>query len=305
MTIFIVGHLAIDEVVIEKQTNPISMGGTTNFASKIASSLVSSEPVFVVSKIGPDFPQKFIANLENFNVNMKYVQRIKRHSTRYLLNYTNDERELILKSVCAPITQEDLPDEMLQANLIYFGPIANEISIETMISVKEKTKALVALDIQGLIRHRDSDGTLFYRSSSKIDELLPYIDIVKFDIGEAETVTGVSKIRDIASYLSNTGLKTFIITKSRRGVVLFYEGKVLKMPAIILKRIYNTTGAGDCLFSSFLIEYMKENDPFQAIQFAIKAVTYLIGSPNGIDNFSVKGDIYKIIDKFIEENRAK
>jgi sugar/nucleoside kinase (ribokinase family) len=298
-----VGHLAIDEIIINGELKPVSMGGTAAFSSLICSRLISPESVSVISKIGPDFPQEFLSLFNRFKVKTKYIYQVKRHSTRYVLNYINDERDLTLKSVCAPLTTDDFPKEIFDAKLIYFGPIANEIPIETLIDTKEKANSLIALDIQGLIRRRDSKGKLYFRSNKKIDEVLPYLDIVKFDIAEAQVVTGASKIRDIVTYLSKLGLKMFIITKSRKGSVLYFEGKLVKIPAVILNQIYNTTGAGDCFFSSFLVEYMKTGNPIQAIQFATKAVSYLIGSPNGIQSFSIEGNIHTLIEDFITQNR--
>ncbi|NVM30088.1 MAG: hypothetical protein HWN65_14690 [Candidatus Helarchaeota archaeon] len=304
MTIFIVGHLCLDSIIINNEQRPLSMGGTASFSSIVCSRFGAPEKVSVISKIGPDFPDEFLSLLSEGNIDINNVQKVKRHSTRYELVYINDTRDLTLKSVCTPITTRDFPKEISNAKLVYFGPIAKEISPETIISAKEQTEGLIALDIQGLIRHRDEDGKLYYKSGLKIDEVLSSVDIVKLDLIEAQVVTGASKIRDIVSYLSRLGVKMALITKSRKGSALYYEGKLVKLPAIILRHIYGATGAGDCFFSSFLIEYLKTKDPLHSAQFATKAVSYLIGSPNGIQSFLTEGNIHNIIEKFIEENRV-
>ncbi|HUX98813.1 MAG TPA: carbohydrate kinase family protein [Candidatus Deferrimicrobium sp.] len=305
MVIYVIGHLAIDEVIINGKNLPISLGGTAAFSSLVCSRFVDAKNVSVISKVGPDFPLEFLDYLTRSGINTQFVDKVKRHSTRYRLEYIDDERELTLKSVCAPITIEDFPEELFNAQLIYFGPIANEIPIETIIATKERSNSIVALDIQGLIRHRTSKGELYFKSGPKIDELLEYIDIIKLDLKESQIVSGASKFRQIVSYLSSLGVKMFIITKSRRGSELYYMGKLIKIPSIILRQIYNTTGAGDCFFSSFLMEYLKNKDPLQAVQFATKAVSYLIGSETGIQSFFENGDIYTLIEKFIQENRVK
>lgn len=302
-SIFIVGHLCIDQNVINGKKQPLSLGGTAAFSSIVCSRLMAPDSVSVISKIGPDFPNEFLSLLNRGNIDTSQVQRVKRHSTRYELVYIEDRRDLTLKSVCAPIMEQDFPKAISNAKLIYFGPIANEIPPETIISVKSQTQGLVALDIQGLIRHRDGDGKLYYKSGLKIDKVLASVDIVKLDLTEAQVVSGASKIRDIISYLSGLGVKMALITKSRKGSALFYEGKLVKMPAIILHRIYGATGAGDCFFSSFLIEYLKREDPVRAIQFASKAVSYLLGNPNGVQSFFVEGDIYKLIEEFVANNQ--
>jgi sugar/nucleoside kinase (ribokinase family) len=306
MTVFIIGHLCIDQVVIQGKKQPISMGGTAAFSSIVCARLAPSEQVSVISKIGPDYPDHFLEVLKNAKVDTTHISRVKNQTTRYVLEYSsNDERNLTLKAVCAPITIEDLKEHLDDAKLLYFGPIANEIPAETIIEAKERTKALVALDVQGIIRHRDPQGKLSFRSSGKIDEMLPYVDIIKLDLNEAQTITGSSKIQDIFSYLGNLGVKIAIVTRGRAGSVLFQRGIVIKMPSIILKTIYNTTGAGDCFFSSFLMNYLENQDALQAAQYATKVVSYFIGSAEGVQCFFVKGDINAIIEEFIEKNRSE
>lgn len=306
MTIYIIGHLCIDQVIMLGKKQPISMGGTAAFSSIVCSRLAASDKVSIISKIGPDYPDNFLEVLKNAKVDTTQVSRVKNQTTRYVLEYYNsDERELTLKAVCAPITIEDLKDHLDNAKLLYFGPIANEIPPETIIEAKERTKALVALDVQGIIRHRDPQGKLSFRSSEKIEEMLPYVDIIKLDLNEAQTITGSSKIRDIVSYLGSLGVKTAIITKGQAGSVLFNEGIVIKIPSIVLKAIYNTTGAGDCFFGSFLMNYLENKDALQAAQYATKVVSYFIGSSEGVRCFFVDGDINTIIEDFIDKNRAE
>ncbi|MDD1778584.1 MAG: carbohydrate kinase family protein, partial [Candidatus Helarchaeota archaeon] len=288
MTIYIIGHLCIDQVIMRGKKQPISMGGTAAFSSIVCSMLAPSEKVSVISKIGPDYPDTFLEMLKNAKVDTTQVSRVKNQTTRYVLEYYgNDARELTLKTVCAPITIEDLKDNLADAKLLYFGPIANEIPAETIIEAKEQTKALVALDVQGIIRHRDPQGKLSFRSSAKIDEMLPYVDIIKLDLTEAQTITGSSKMQGIFSYLRNLGVKTAIVTKGQAGSVLFNDGVVIKIPSIVLKTIYNTTGAGDCFFSSFLTNYLENKDALQAAQYATKVVSYFIGSSEGVRCFFV------------------
>jgi len=306
MTIYIIGHLCIDQIIVLGKKQPISMGGTAAFSSIVCSRLAASEKVSVVSKIGPDYPDNFLEMLKNAKVDTAQVSRVKNQTTRYVLEYySNDARELTLKTVCAPITIEDLKHNLDDAKLLYFGPIANEIPAETIIKAKEQTKALVALDVQGIIRHRDPQGKLSFRSSEKIDEMLPYVDIIKLDLTEAQTITGSSKIKGIFSYLRNLGVKTAIVTKGQAGSVLFNDGIVVKIPSIVLKTIYNTTGAGDCFFSSFLTNYLENKDALQAAQYATKVVSYFIGSSEGVRCFFVDGDINAIIEDFIDKNRAE
>ena len=282
------------------------MGGTAAFSSIVCSRLAPSEQVSVISKIGPDYPDNFLETLRNARIDTTHVSRVKERTTRYILEYfDNDERQLTLKSICAPITIEDLEDKLDDAKLLYFGPIANEIPVSTIIEAKERSNALIALDVQGIIRHRDSEGQLYFKSGTKIDEMLPYVDIIKCDLGEAQTLTGASKIRDVFTYLSNLGAKTVIITRGHSGSVIKVPGGVvIKVPSIILKNIYNTTGAGDCYFGAFLIHYLENQDPLLAAQYATKMVSYFIGSQEGIKSFSVEGEINAIVEAFLEENRT-
>lgn len=305
MKICVLGHLCIDNVIVDRNPHPPSLGGTAAFASIVCARLIAPDTVSVVSKVGPDFPEEFLALLRKASVDTRFISQVKRNSTRYLLEYFNDDRQLTLKSVCEPLAIDDFPPELYEAELCYLGPIAYELHPETIIELKQRAKGRIALDIQGIIRRRNPDGSLYFKSGPKIEEMLEYIDILKLDLKEAEVVTGASKMRDIVSFLSAFGINLALITKGQRGSAVYWDGKLLKMPAIILRHLYDATGAGDCFFSVFLVEFLKAHDVFHAMQFARKAASYLIGNPTGLRSFLEHGNIYEMIDEFIEKNQVK
>lgn len=63
------------------------------------------------------------------------------------------------------------------------------------------------------------------------------------------------------------------------------DGFIGRFPAVKVRPIVNTIGAGDALFSSFLHGYLKSRNPYDAIQRAILFAGYKIGGVSAVDGF--------------------
>ena len=58
-----------------------------------------------------------------------------------------------------------------------------------------------------------------------------------------------------------------------------------RIPAVQTRPIMNTIGAGDSLFSSFLHAFIKDGDPYNAIQKAVVFASYKIGTAGAAEGF--------------------
>jgi ribokinase len=58
-----------------------------------------------------------------------------------------------------------------------------------------------------------------------------------------------------------------------------------RIPAIFLRKIVNTIGAGDALFSAFVHVYNQTGDPYEAIKKAVVFAGYKIGDKGAADGF--------------------
>ncbi len=63
------------------------------------------------------------------------------------------------------------------------------------------------------------------------------------------------------------------------------DGFIGRLPAVHLRPVVNSIGAGDVLFSCFLHEYISQPDPYRALQRAQVFVAYKIGSAGAAQGF--------------------
>ncbi len=68
-----------------------------------------------------------------------------------------------------------------------------------------------------------------------------------------------------------------------------------RFPAVQVRRVVNTIGAGDALFSSFLHSYLWTRDPYLSIQQAIVFAGYKIGGISAADGFLNADELDKLV----------
>ena len=77
--------------------------------------------------------------------------------------------------------------------------------------------------------------------------------------------------QEIFEFFHNLGVDTVCLTLGENGVKLSQLGKkTITLPAIKLKKLIDTTGAGDAFWSGFLYAYIKEKPIEDCLQIALK-----------------------------------
>lgn len=249
-----VGHFAIDSIFLPDRSTPfIVLGGSAAYASLAARRLDAT--VYVVSKVGGDFPDAYMWRLEKEGINLSGVVKAENaQTTRFKLAYSNDlsSRKLQLKSRAPPITLDDLP-ESLKAKTIHIAPIAGEITYE----VAEKLRSCaqwLSLDPQGLLRNFNEKGKVTYGSLTE-KRILGLIDVYKSSLNEIKALTGLSNLKSAIKAVHDRGVETVIVTLGTKGAVLSFEETVCKIPVCKSEKFVDPTGAGDVFIGGFLAEY--------------------------------------------------
>jgi len=68
-----------------------------------------------------------------------------------------------------------------------------------------------------------------------------------------------------------------------------------RLPAITVRPIVNTIGAGDALFSCFLHYYVRNHDPYEAIRKAVYFASYKIGTDGAAEGFLNDQELEKLV----------
>ena len=164
-----------------------------------------------------------------------------------------------------PIMPNDVKD-ILDCKVYVFIPISDyEISLETLKFLKKKSKGIVVFDAHGPTTACLSNGERQRKFWIDRDQWLPYIDVLKMNLEEAQASwfkkeyessdfatneePDREELRAFASHCLNFGVKCVYITVDSRGCLVYYKvrGKIREemVPAIKVNHVIDTTGCGD------------------------------------------------------------
>lgn len=94
------------------------------------------------------------------------------------------------------------------------------------------------------------------------------------------------------------GTEVIVIGMGGQGAMLRYKGQIQQVPAVQVRPIVNTIGAGDSLFSAFVhLHTQRGYEPLAALQRAVVFAGYKIGARGAAEGFLSELDLEA---KFIE-----
>ncbi len=269
-----VGHFSIDYINLPgRHVVKPTLGGPPTYVSLAAAKLGAK--VSVISKVGEDFPPRYIGWLKNQGIDLSGLQKVEGASTTsYTLNYTKGgERQLILRSRAPPIEAEDIPNQ-LEAKAIHIAPIANEILPETVRRLRGQSN-IVSLDPQGFLRRFKEDGTMFLEQMKDL-EVLRRINLFKASHEEIRMVTGESNLVQAVIKVYEHGVEIVIVTMGGEGSLLYVKGKLYQVPAAKPRVIADTTGSGDVFIGGMLAEYVKGKDPLWCASVGSASASFVV-----------------------------
>ncbi len=91
--------------------------------------------------------------------------------------------------------------------------------------------------------------------------------------------------------------RVLVIGRGARGVFLSVpdHGFSGNFPAVRTRPVVNTIGAGDALFTAFLHEYVKNQDPFAAIRKAIVFASYKVGVAGAAEGYLSEAELEELV----------
>jgi 1D-myo-inositol 3-kinase len=234
-----VGHVTLDR--IGEATRP---GGSALYAAVTAHRLGLS--VGILTSHGDDFPLDVIPSKIE-------VVTVPAETTRFEHRHEPGGRVSHVRAVAAPLTVDDVPDDWRTASLTLLAPVVNEV--DPMIATLF-TDGAVGAAAQGWLRQVKPDGLVVprpWRSSEQLLQSVQGLFLSREDIRgqEARVVEWFQR------------MPVGVLTADRDGALLFVNGEryeVHPRPA----REVDPTGAGDVFAATFLIQYQREGDPWQA-----------------------------------------
>lgn len=257
--ISVVGHFSIDSIILPNRSTPVqSLGGAVTYVSIISTRL--NQKTSIISKIGDDFPAKYLHLLSSEGIDLSLIKKEKKEKTNnFEIKYTEDltKRSLKLRKRTSSIELNDIPINF-NSKIIHLAPIADEISYDVTEELRKYTDYL-SLDPQGLLRKVTKNGIVKRNSKPKI-EILDLVDLFKSSYNEIRKITGKSNLKQAIDIIHDKGIDIVIVTLGSKGAILSDCGIKHFIPAYKSEAIVDPTGAGDCFIGGFLAEFLQKKE---------------------------------------------
>ncbi len=288
LDIVTVGHFAIDHIRPSgAKTFKKQLGGSVAYVSFAAKKLGAN--VGVISKVGADFPKDYVDVLKRSGVDLFGLRTVRDAiTTSFALEYQNESRELTLKS-CAPPMEAKDAQLGFYATTVHVCPIADEVSLEVVQKLSEKTGTL-SLDPQGLLRKFDVQGRTSLKEW-KMPKFLELVDVYKSSLLEITALTGMDDLKASMRQIEDFGVDIVIVTLGSKGTMLLFDKTFHRIRAILPRKTIDPTGAGDVFGGAFLAEYLRNKDPLWCACVASAAASFKLETSGPVLRCT-EGEIY-------------
>lgn len=164
-----------------------------------------------------------------------------------------------------PVTPKDVAG-LLDCEVFVCVPVTDfEVPLETLQFIKAHSNAAIVFDAHGPTTSLTVRGERITRFWADRDLWLPYIDVLKMNLEEANCSwfqneytleelqhndeIAMEQLPQFATYCLNHGLKALYVTLDSRGVMVYtFQDGALKqtlVPSIPVDKVIDTTGCGD------------------------------------------------------------
>ena len=192
-------------------------------------------------------------------------------TTAYSFHYEGDRRIMWVESIGDPWTRERAVAAAQDAPWIDACALTRgDFPPETLAALTEEAELL--LDAHGLVRVA-ATGPL--RTDADVGDVLRYVDILKLNDEEAETLVGSSE----PERLRDLGIPEVILTLGSQGAWVVTPTLCEHVSAIPVGEPVDPTGAGDTYSVTYLVQRAGGADPVEAARVAAETVSALLASP--------------------------
>ncbi|MBO8173887.1 MAG: carbohydrate kinase [Thermococcus sp.] len=248
MKCIIIGHLTHD-IIIRGNIKIDRIGGGAYYSALVLSPFCDVE---VITKVSKSFSREWLGGLEEKGIKVTVLP--SKETTTYELRYLDgNTRILKLLAKAEPFKPEEITHK--KADIIILNPVANEIPIE----VVKTLKGFISLDVQGFVRDFKDEKVEFKKINASF---LERVKVAHADVNEFKMLID-PKLPEVM-LISNGADRGEAIYKGIR-----YHFEPLKMPVV------ETTGAGDSFLAYF--SYFYKQFPFmQALKKAISFTAFFL-----------------------------
>ena len=241
MSLLVIGSIAFDSIENHHGKVHDVLGGSAVYSS--VSGSFFCDDVSLVGVVGKDFPDEHIKLLENHGVNTEALEIADGDTFRWRGRYNNLNQAITLETHLNVFEKFNpvIPDDLRDAPFVLLGNIDPEIQLN-VISQMRKPQIIAA-------------DTMNYWIIKKLDalmDMLRHIDILFINDEEIRLLTQKHYLYDASQEVLTYGPKIVVIKKGEHGVMIVKKDIYFFAPGYPLKKVMDTTGAGDCFSGGFM-----------------------------------------------------
>ena len=290
MKLKVVGVLAYDSITSEYGKKDNLFGGSaTHFA--IAASYLN-DSVHITGGIGNDFKTDDLKTLSSKGININGIERLNENTFRWEGKYEYDSPNDAITISNSIIKGEDnvlnsykpkLFSEKENKDESYFLFLANgdpKHQLELINQTKMGSK-FIGLDTMDFwINNNIGD----------VKKLFPLIDILIINENEAKLISKENNLKLCISKLNEMGIKRMIIKLGNYGMIYSHREEIFFLPALLLDKVVDPTGAGDSFAGGFM-GYLSTINTSDEIEFKNACIYGTVMASFCVEDFGINKTI--------------
>jgi sugar/nucleoside kinase (ribokinase family) len=240
-SLLIVGSLAFDSVETPVGKAEMALGGSASYASIAASYYTQPQ---VVGIVGEDFGDAHMVKFRDHGIDVEGIDKVEGKTFHWRGKYHENFKERDTLETALNVFETfdpELPASYRDAEHVFLANIAPELQMKVL--DQTPNAKLVALDTMNFWIETARDA---------LKDVLKRVDILFINDEEACQLSDQDAVLGAAESILAMGPKYVVIKRGEFGAVLFGPDTRLFVPAVLLPRVIDPTGAGDSFAGGFL-----------------------------------------------------
>lgn len=240
--ILAVGSVALDTVETPFGRADDALGGSATYFSASARFF---SPVSVVAVVGSDFPKRHLALFKKLGVDARGIQAVPGGKTfRWHGRYSHDLNNPATLKTELNVFETFRPKLSAENRAKPYLFLANiHPDIQHSVLAQARSPKLVACDTMNFWIQSQRPSLL---------RLLRKVDVFLCNDAEARQLSGEFNLMRAARWILSRGPKLLVIKKGEHGVLCFSKKSLFAVPAYLLEKVFDPTGAGDTFAGGFV-----------------------------------------------------
>ena len=301
MKLKVVGVLAYDSIASEYGKKDDLFGGSaTHFA--IAASYLNNS-VHITGGIGNDFKTDDLKTLSSKGININGIEKLNENTFRWEGKYEYDSPNDAITISNSIIKGEDNVLNTYKPKLFsdnenkdesYFLFLANG-------DPKHQFELINQTNMESKFIGLDTMDFWINNNLEDVKKLFPLIDILIINENEAKLISKENNLKLCISKLNDIGVRRMIIKLGNYGMIYSYNKETFFLPALLLDKVVDPTGAGDSFAGGFM-GYLSTVNAYEEIEFKNACIYGTVMASLCVEDFGINKTV-NLSDEEIENRR--